>query len=79
LQSLSRSINTSVTTLIAVLTLLVFSVIYNIQSIREFTLPLVIGIISGVYSSLFIASPLYMMWQERKLNRKAAAQKPAKT
>ncbi|HEY8350654.1 MAG TPA: protein translocase subunit SecF, partial [Clostridia bacterium] len=47
LQSLSRSINTSVTTLIAVLTLLVFSVIYNIQSIREFTLPLVIGIISG--------------------------------
>jgi preprotein translocase subunit SecF len=78
LQSLSRSINTSVTTLIAVLTLLVFSVIYNIQSIREFTLPLVVGIISGVYSTLFIASPLYMIWQERKLNRKIAARKPAK-
>ncbi|HOJ81219.1 MAG TPA: protein translocase subunit SecF [Clostridiales bacterium] len=79
LQCLTRSINTSLTTLIAVLTLLVFAVIYNIQSIREFTMPLVVGLISGVYSTLFIASPLYMMWQERKLNRKAAAQKPAKT
>ncbi|NLH97086.1 MAG: protein translocase subunit SecF [Clostridiaceae bacterium] len=72
LQSLTRSINTSITTLIAVLTLLVFSVIYNIQSIREFTMPLVVGIISGVYSTLFIASPLYMMWQERKFRKNAA-------
>jgi preprotein translocase subunit SecF len=78
LQTLSRSINTSVTTLIAVLTLFIFSVIYNIQSIREFTMPLVVGIVSGVYSSIFIASPLYMLWQERKLNKKAAARKPAK-
>jgi preprotein translocase subunit SecF len=73
LQSLSRSINTSLTTLIAVLTLLVFSIVYNIQSIREFTMPLVVGLISGVYSTLFIASPLYMMWQERKLSRRKRA------
>ncbi|HPV02280.1 MAG TPA: protein translocase subunit SecF [Clostridiales bacterium] len=79
LQSFTRSINTSLTTLIAVVTLLAFSVVYNIQSIREFTLPLVVGIISGVYSSLFIASPLYMMWQERKLSKKAALQKAAKS
>ena len=78
-QSLSRSVNTSLTTLIAVLTLLVYAIIFNIQSIREFTLPLVVGIISGVYSSLFIASSLYMVWQERKLNRRAASRKQAKT
>ena len=78
LQTLSRSINTSITTLIAILTLYIFAVIYNIESIKEFTLPLVVGIISGVYSTIFIASPLYMMWQERNINKKAAARKPAK-
>ncbi len=69
-QSLSRSINTSVTTLIAVLTLYVFASIYGIKSVKEFTLPLTVGIISGAYSSLFIASPLYMVWQERKTKRR---------
>jgi len=78
LQTMSRSINTSVTTLISVLTMYIFSVIYNIQSIREFTFPLTVGIISGVYSTIFIASPLYMAWQERKLKKKAAARKHAK-
>lgn len=78
LQCLTRSINTSVTTLISVLTLYVFSVIYNIQSIREFTMPLVVGLISGAYSTLFIASPLYMLWQERNIKKNAAARKPAK-
>lgn len=78
LQTISRSINTSITTLIAVLTLFIFSVVYNIQSIREFTMPLVVGLVSGVYSTIFIASPLYMLWQERKLNKRASARKPAK-
>lgn len=77
LQTMSRSINTSLTTLIAILTLFIFSVVYNIKSIREFTFPLVIGIISGVYSSVFIVSPLYMTWQERKIKRKAGARKRA--
>lgn len=77
LQSLSRSINTSITTLTSILTLYIFAVIFNIQSIREFTLPLTVGIISGVYSTVFIASPLYMMWQERSL-RKKASRKPVK-
>lgn len=78
LQTISRSINTSITTLISILTLYVFSVVYNIGSIKEFALPMVVGIISGVYSTIFIASPLYMIWQERNLNKKAAARKPAK-
>lgn len=77
MQSLSRSINTSITTLICVVTLYVFAVIFNIQSIREFALPLSVGIISGVYSTLFIASPLYMMWQESKAKKKIS-RKPAK-
>jgi len=71
-QTLSRSINTAVTTLIAILTLYVFASIYGIKSVKEFTMPLTVGIISGTYSSIFIASPLYMVWQERKLKRRVS-------
>ena len=59
MQSLSRSINTSITTLICVVTLYVFAVIFNIQSIREFALPLSVGIISGVYSTVHCKPALY--------------------
>ena len=76
-QSLSRSINTSITVIICILSLLIFSFAYNNQSVLEFTLPLAVGIISGVYSTIFVASPLYMLWQERGLRKKISG-KPAK-
>jgi preprotein translocase subunit SecF len=63
-QSFSRTIKTSVTTLIAILAVYIFAAINNIQSIKEFAFPLIIGIISGTYSSLFIASPLWLMWRQ---------------
>lgn len=77
-QTINRSINTSVTTLISILTLYVFAAVYNIQSVVEFALPMTVGIISGVYSTIFIASPLYMVWQERGERKKASRRKPAK-
>lgn len=52
-KSLSRTINTSVTTLVAVVVLYVLGV----EDIKVLALPLIIGILSGTYSSLFIASP----------------------
>lgn len=57
-----RSINTSVTTLI-VLTALLF---FGGQSLRYFLLALIIGIISGTYSSIFVASPLLLFWEKWK-------------
>ena len=72
LQSISRSINTSLMALTSVIVLYVFSAIYNIQALREFSLPMAVGLISGVYSTIFIASPLYMVWQERNVKKKAA-------
>lgn len=69
-QSLARSINTSITTLLCIVTLYLFATYYNIQSVKDFTLPLTIGIISGVYSTIFIASPLYLLWQERGVRKK---------
>ncbi len=54
-QTLSRSINTSVTTIVMVLLLFILGV----SSIREFALPLIVGLVSGTYSSIFIAGSLW--------------------
>ncbi len=56
-QTLARSINTSVTTLVMVVVLYIFGV----PSIKEFALPLMIGIIAGTYSSVFIAGPMWSL------------------
>jgi SecD/SecF fusion protein len=60
-QTLSRSINTSITTFIMVLLLFILGV----SSIREFALPLMVGLICGSYSSIFIATEL---WYVMKLH-----------
>ena len=77
LQSLSRSINTSVATFMSMVVVYIFAVVFNIESVRDFSLPLITGIISGCYSTIFIAGPLWVVWKEYQLKRKAAS-KPAK-
>ena len=72
-QSLSRSINTMVTTLIAVVILLIFSVNNNISSLINFSFSLLIGVITGAYSSIFLAAPVWVLWKERR--QRAALQK----
>lgn len=61
-QTLTRSINTSLSTLFPLLALY----IWGADSIRIFIFALIIGIFVGTYSSIFIASPVLTMWQERK-------------
>lgn len=63
-QTLSRSINTSVTTFVMVLLLYVLGV----ASIKEFALPLMVGVVSGTYSSICIATEL---WFEMKIHQKS--------
>lgn len=80
MQTMTRSINTVVTVLICVVTLYVFGFIYGVQSIKEFTLPLIIGIVSGCYSSIFVASPLWVWWKNATAKAEAAKRSPkAKT
>lgn len=64
-QSLTRSINTSLCTFGAVTIAYVFAVIYGIESIQEFALPMMIGLISGSYSTICLAGPLWVMWKTR--------------
>ena len=61
-QTITRSINTSLTTLVTILALYILGV----DQIREFALPLIIGVIAGTYSSVFIASPLWVMIKQRQ-------------
>lgn len=71
-QSFSRSINTSLCSVAAMLIITVVAYIYRVESIITFSLPLTVGLIFGTYSSICIAGPLWVKWQERKLKKVAA-------
>ncbi len=68
LQTLGRSINTSMTVVLTLTALLLFGG----EAIRVFVLALLIGIVSGTYSSIFNASPLLVVWHERDERRRQA-------
>jgi preprotein translocase subunit SecF len=59
-QTIDRSLNTSLTVFLVLVALLLFGG----ESIRWFVVALLIGIISGTYSSIFNASPLLVLWHE---------------
>lgn len=67
-QTIVRSLNTSLTVLFVLLALMLFGG----ESIRYFTLALFIGIAAGTYSSIFVASPMLVLWQKWQ-NRRARA------
>ncbi len=61
-QTLSRTVLTSLTTLVVVL----FLWLFGGQVINDFAFALMIGVIVGTYSSIFIASPVLLLWQKKK-------------
>ncbi|MCK9479882.1 MAG: protein translocase subunit SecF [Firmicutes bacterium] len=71
-QSLVRSINTSITTFVSITIVYIFALIYNIDSIKSFALPMMFGIVSGCYSSVCLAGPLWVSWQKFKSKAKTA-------
>ncbi len=68
-ESMGRTLNTTITTLITIV-LLYF---IGVASIKEFAFPLIIGVLAGAYSSIFIASPFWAAWKESEIE--AANQK----
>ncbi|MBE0449650.1 MAG: protein translocase subunit SecF [Clostridia bacterium] len=66
-QTITRTINTSLTTLVVIGSLFIFGV----SSIREFAFPLLAGVAVGTYSSVFIASPVWALLRH-KISRKGA-------
>lgn len=71
-QTLTRSINTTATTAMVMVVVTIVAMIYNVQSIVSFSLPLTVGLVAGTYSTICIAGPLWIKWQEYKLRKKTA-------
>lgn len=75
-QTMNRSINTTITTLLTIG--LVY--ILGVPSIQEFSLPIIIGILIGAYSSIFVSGTIWAMWRDSavKSKGKGGAAKSAK-
>ncbi len=73
LQTMTRSINTTVTTLFALIALFFFGG----PAIHSFALALIIGIASGAYSSIFIASPIVVAWERGEVATEQRRRRPA--
>lgn len=67
-QTLVRSLNTSLTVIFVLLSLFLFGG----ESIHYFVLALLIGIVAGTYSSIFIASPILIVWHNWELRKRSA-------
>lgn len=70
-QTMTRSVNTTVTTLLTI------GMVYimGVPSIRAFSLPIIIGIVVGFYSSVFVSGPLWAMWRDSAVKGKKQAAK----
>jgi len=69
-QSLTRSINTSLTTIMAMLTVTIVAAVYGVHSIISFSFPMMIGMLCGTYSSVCFICPLWHMLSEKLDNFK---------
>ena len=69
LQTMNRSLNTTVTTLLTI------GMVYilGVKSIQVFALPIIIGIVIGFYSSVFVAGPLWATWRDSAVKAKKRA------
>ena len=67
-QSLRRSVYTSLTNIIAMLSVTIVAMVFGVDSIISFSFPVMIGMLSGTYSSICIAGPLWVSLENKKEN-----------
>ncbi len=65
-ESMGRTLNTTITTMITIILLYIFGV----ESIKSFAFPLIIGVIIGAYTSIFVASPFWAAWKTSEIESK---------
>lgn len=73
--TLKRNVITSLTTFVAVMTIVTVSELFGLSTLRTFAVPMAFGIVSGAVSSLFIAGPLWVIWKRYKAKKAAAKKK----
>ena len=67
-ETMGRTINSTITTLITI----VLIYILGVSAIKEFALPLIVGILAGAYTSIFIASTFWASWKESDMKAKSS-------
>ncbi|HEX3039525.1 MAG TPA: protein translocase subunit SecF [Caproiciproducens sp.] len=70
-QTFTRSLYTAGCTFAAIATVFIVGQIYGLTSVTTFALPMMVGVVTGCYSSVCVAGPLYVMWQNHKAAQKA--------
>lgn len=66
-QTLTRSLFTAGCTFSSIATVYFVGLAFNLSSVTTFALPMMVGIVTGCYSSICIAGPLYVMWEKHKV------------
>ena len=74
-ETLGRTINSTITTLVTI----VLIYILGVSTIKQFALPLIIGIVIGAYTSIFVASTFWASWKEAEAEARAQAAAERKT
>jgi len=70
-QSFTRSFNTALCTFIAIAVVAILALVNGLDDIVAFAVPMMIGIIAGSYSTIFVCGPLWVSWVQRKEKKKA--------
>lgn len=68
-QTMARSINTSLMTVMAMVVICIVAVVFGVDSIVSFAFPMTMGLISGTYSSVCLASETWVTWQDYKAKK----------
>ena len=76
-RTLGRTLNTAFATFFAIITVLVVAYVCGLSSIISFALPMSIGVISGSYSTICIAGPLWVAWKEYRAGKTPKSKKGA--
>ncbi len=74
-QTFTRSMYTAGCTFLAIATVFIVSTLFGLSSVKTFALPMMVGVVTGCYSSVCIAGPLYAMWQNHQMAKKVIAKK----
>ncbi len=64
-----RNIVTTVTTIVAVLTIVIVAEFFGLTTLRTFAIPMAFGLVSGAISSVFISGPLWVIWKRYKAKK----------
>lgn len=70
-ETLARSIVTSLTTFAAIMAVVIVAEFFGVSTLRSFAIPMAVGILSGCYSTLFLAGPIWVKWSEHRASKKA--------